>query len=177
MADESKGKRPHVDWRCVEMRGGNLAGMNLRNADLRAGNFAGCNFTGCDLSYADFRGANVQGAIFQNATLYGAKLQGAAAHQADFRGADLRMANLAGAYMEGAKFPPPERTPWPSEVAKANREKQKEQADGLGWAERIERRRKGNQDDNATNDQSQRERGRSLPDEQREKERDRGHSL
>jgi hypothetical protein len=76
------------------------------------------------LSYADFRGANVQGAIFQNATLYGAKLQGVAAHQADFRGADLRQANLADAYMEGAKFPQPERQPWPSEVAKQTRYKQ-----------------------------------------------------
>ena len=117
MADDKAAFR-RVDWRCVDMRGGNMTGLNLRNADMRAGNFAGCNFSGSDLSYADFRGANVQGAIFQNATLYGAKMQGAAAHRADFRGADLRQCNFGGAYLEGAVMPPPERRPTPSEIAK-----------------------------------------------------------
>ena len=117
MADDKAAFR-RVDWRCVDMRGGNMTGLNLRNADMRAGNFAGCNFSGSDLSYADFRGANVQGAIFQNATLYGAKMQGAAAHRADFRGADLRQCNFGGAYLEGAVMPPPERRPTPSEIAR-----------------------------------------------------------
>jgi uncharacterized protein YjbI with pentapeptide repeats len=124
MADQTNGPRPRVDWRCADLRGVNMAGMSLRNADLRASNLAGCNFTGSDLAYADLRGANIQGAIFQNASLYGCKMQGVAAQQADFRGADLRQCNFGGAYLEGAMLPAPERRPWPSEVAKANRAKQ-----------------------------------------------------
>lgn len=115
---ETKGPRPHVDWRCSDLRGVNMSGMSLRNADLRAANLAGCNFTGSDLSYADLRGANVQGASFQNANLYGAKMQGVAAQQADFRNADLRQANLGGAYLEGAMLTPLNQRPSPSDIAR-----------------------------------------------------------
>ncbi len=110
-----------VDWRCADLRGVNMTGMNLQYADLRAADLRGCNFTGSDLSYADFRGSRLDGAIFQNATLYGAKMQGAEAFQADFRNADLRQVNFGGAYLEGAMMTK-DRQPTPSEIARDNRQ-------------------------------------------------------
>ena len=55
------------------------------------------------------------------------------AAQADFRNTDLRQANFGGAYLEGAMMPPPAAEPthpWPSEIARANRQNRTGQDQG-----------------------------------------------
>ena len=106
MADDKAAFR-RVDWRCVDMRGGNMTGLNLRNADMRAGNFAGCNFSGSDLSYADFRGANVQGRYSKTPRFTGPKRRGGRTPSRFSRCRSAGKANFGGAYLEGAVMPPP----------------------------------------------------------------------
>ena len=106
MGDQPKDS-PRVDWRWADLRNTNFAGMPLEGIDFRASDVSGANFTAANLRYADFRGATMHGTIFQNANLYGAKMQGVEAFEADFRGADMRLVNLGGAYVDGARLPPP----------------------------------------------------------------------
>jgi uncharacterized protein YjbI with pentapeptide repeats len=147
---------------CVgaNLRGANMARLNLEHADFRAADLRGVDFTGSSLRYADMRGASVQGANFQNASLYGAKMQGVEAFGADFRNCDLRQVNFGGAYREGAFLPGLS----PGDIG-----------DGLVLQEKpweqieMERSQKANQDGNADNDQSEQARGRSLPNEQKDR--------
>jgi hypothetical protein len=63
--------------------------------------------------------------------------------------------------------------PSPSDIARGNGQVLEQgKPPDMGWAEWIEQQRKGNQDGNAENDQSEREKGRSLPDEQKEKQKE-----
>ena len=68
----------HVRW---------LNGDDGKRADLRGANLAGVNLEVADLCKANLRGAN----------LSGADLSGAYMHEADLSGANLREADLSGA--------------------------------------------------------------------------------
>ena len=177
MSDQSN-PPPRVDWRAADMRNVDLSGMNLEGADLRAADLSGANFTGSFLRNADFRGANVSGANFQNANLYGARMQGVEAFQADFRGAEVRLANFGGAYLDGAAMSPVElgkpRLPTPGEVAAYRGDirdtmGQVAEIDQESLTERIKRsREQADQGGDATTDDYERLRVRSLPAEQKE---------
>jgi hypothetical protein len=67
--------------------------------------------------------------------------------------------------------------PSPSDIAHGNGDGQvltQGKPPDMGWAQWIEQQRKGNQGDNTSSDQNERQKGRSLPDEQREKDQERG---
>ena len=148
--------RQRIDWRGANLRGSDMAGMNLDYADLRASDCREVNFSGSSLRYADFRGACVQGANFQKASLYGAKMQGVEADGADFRNSDMRHVNLGGAYMQGAVMP----LPSPGQIG-----------DGLGQEERIWRQqiaegRTGSPDGEAGNDRKEQTSHQPPPEQQ-----------
>ena len=96
----------HVRWlngddgKCADLRGANLAGVNLEVADLCKANLRGAN-----LSDANLRGANLSGANLRSADLHGADLSGAYMHEADMSGAYMRNADLHGADLSGANLP------------------------------------------------------------------------
>jgi hypothetical protein len=165
---------PRVDWRGADLRESNMAGINLEHADLRAGDLRDVNFSGSNLRYADFRGSDVSGANFQNANLYGAKMQGVVADGTDFRKSDLRRANFGGAYLEKAMMP----TLTPSQIVDGLGGAPAQEVIGhdqkQGWAEQVEQKQKENQGGNASDGQNEQAKGRFLPVEQRQKERDPG---
>ena len=73
-----------ADLSCTDLRGANLANVDLRGADLSCSNLRGANLTNIDLRGADLNSANLCGA-----DLCGANLTGT----------DLRFAKLEGAKM------------------------------------------------------------------------------
>jgi|SRR5947209_6180378 len=156
-----------IDYRGADLRGNNMAGMNLDYADMRGADMREVNFTRSSLRYADLRGARVQGANFQYAVLYGAKMQGVEAHQADFRNSDTRQVNWSGAYVDGAMMTPPQRQS-PGEIGDGKR-----QPPETFWDERLEEERKGTQDANAGNGQEGQAGDGPVPAEQRGKGRGR----
>jgi hypothetical protein len=151
----------------ADLRGVNLQDVNLEHADLRASDIRGVNFSGRNLRYADLRGAIAHGANFQGASLYGAKMQGMEAFGADLRHSDLRQANLGGIYLEGAMLPPPERRVSPSEIGDGSGQRDQ------NWQEQFAEQRKS-QAGSGGNDQSDEARGRSLPQERKQRNRGRG---
>lgn len=62
--------------------------------------------------------------------------------------------------------------PSPSQIAEGNGGP----VPGLGWREWVEQKQKGDQDGNTSSDQNEQAQGRSLPDEQRERDKGRGRS-
>jgi uncharacterized protein YjbI with pentapeptide repeats len=182
MADEQPGQQPKQQAMSIEpvpvprinlvganLRGTSMAGQNLEHADMRAADVRGVDFTGSSLRYADLRGTLADGANFQKASLYGAKMQGIEAFGANFRQADLRQANLAGAYLDAALTPPPERRPSAGEIAEAKEPQAKP------WEEReTTRSEQANRDSNGGTGQNDRARGDVLPNVQRQNEQGRG---
>jgi hypothetical protein len=137
MNEDTLGRR--VDWRAANLRGTQLAGLNLEHADMRGADLREVNFTGSNLRYADLRGANVSGANFQQSTLYGAKLQGVEAFQTDFRNCDMRQCNFGGAYLDGAMMLQARLEP--QQEAQALAEKGSAVDFGSDWHQRVADRR------------------------------------
>jgi uncharacterized protein YjbI with pentapeptide repeats len=81
------------DWR-ADLRGANLAGLELSYMDFRR----------AILSGADLRAANCSGSNFRSASLRGADLEKASLDRADLRRANLNSANLSHAQLWSAKL-------------------------------------------------------------------------
>jgi uncharacterized protein YjbI with pentapeptide repeats len=148
-----------LDYRGADLQRQQFVNMELEHYDFRGAKLQDANFTGSNLRYADFRGAEIHRTNFQHTSLYGAKLQGAEAFGADFRHADLRQANLLGAYTEGAFFQ--RQSPGDLAAGEFRREKSWKQHE-LGNVPK---------DGNASNDENERDRQRSLATEQRQQRR------
>lgn len=155
MTEDTSGRR--VDWRASNLRGTQLAGLNLEHADMRGADLREVNFTGSNLRYADLRGANVSGANFQQATLYGAKLQGVEAFQTDFRNCDMRQCNFGGAYLDGALMLQTRLEP--QQEAQALVEERSQVDFGKDWHQRVADRREKTA--SVDKGQSEQERGQS----------------
>lgn len=80
--------REHDDV-TLDLEGGDLRGLDLRDARLQAAGLAGANLEGSDLRTARLHGANMQGCNLRLADLRGTGL-----HRADLTGADLRGAQF-----------------------------------------------------------------------------------
>jgi uncharacterized protein YjbI with pentapeptide repeats len=116
-------------FRCADMRGATLDGLDLAGFDFRGAYLTGSSFVGAYLRDADFEGANLDWSDFSRASLFRATMAGVDATYADFTGAkmaqtdltDARMleadltkaqltaanltdANLTAAYLDGAVF-------------------------------------------------------------------------
>lgn len=78
----------------VDLRGADLAGVNLTQADL-------CNL---DLSGASLIGANLEAAKLSGANLSNARLDNAMLNRAELHGTDFTNVNLFGASLDEARF-------------------------------------------------------------------------
>ena len=97
---------PVTDWSiarvclsCLNLKGANLTGANLRDAKLM-----GAELTGANLRDANLTDTNLTGANLTDANLSAADLMGANLTDADLRGADLTSADLRGANLRDAKL-------------------------------------------------------------------------
>jgi len=104
----------HVDLSHARLRGAELGGALARIADLRHADMRECRMRHCDLSYArlhhtDLRRAELKETLLTGAELNGADLRrawlvGSFLNQADLRGADLRGAVVWGVATWDARF-------------------------------------------------------------------------
>lgn len=86
-----------------DLRGANLAHMNLLGANLQS-----ANLSGADLTETNFRGANLSNANLVNTKLIETKLNGANLRNADLSHLDIDEAfewiEIIGTQLEGARF-------------------------------------------------------------------------
>ncbi|MFE6619409.1 pentapeptide repeat-containing protein [Streptomyces sp. NPDC057740] len=115
----------HDGDRPLDLRGVQLAGVDLHGADLSRANLAGAvlshgnladtNLSGADLhgaslsgtvlTHADLTGANLRGTVLSDAVLTGANLSDARLQRTDLREADLTDVTLQGADLTGVRRP------------------------------------------------------------------------
>lgn len=98
------GWSPPADAQNCDLRGADLASV-----DLTLGNFQGADLTGVDLNSADLRSANLAGANLTDGRVIWVKLKGANLSEANltrttFHGSDLTGANLRGAILLNTDF-------------------------------------------------------------------------
>jgi len=86
-------------WSGADLRGVDLASLDLRGANLARARLDGADLSDSNLSESDLRGASLRGASLEHATLDRANLRGA-----DLDGVILRGATLAGAIVAEASM-------------------------------------------------------------------------
>lgn len=89
------------DLTSANLRGTNLAGMDLSRSLLSLANLGKAVLSGANLRDCNLPRASLEDADLSGAKLQGANLAGATLLRANFSGANLRMANLAGANLAG----------------------------------------------------------------------------
>ncbi|CDK99616.1 conserved hypothetical protein [Magnetospirillum gryphiswaldense MSR-1 v2] len=89
------------DLTSANLRGANLAGMDLSGSLLSLANLRKAVLSGANLRDSNLPRASLEDADLSGAKLQGANLAGATLLRANFSGANMRMANLAGANLAG----------------------------------------------------------------------------
>jgi uncharacterized protein YjbI with pentapeptide repeats len=102
--------------RHARLAGANLSGSSLRLAKLDRADLRRARLFGTDLSYSSLRKAKLAGAWIQDARLTDAQLQGADLRDARIIGCILNRANLLGADLRGVLF-------WGTSVWQVERDK------------------------------------------------------
>ncbi len=88
----------------ADLRGANLSNARLAEADLSGAQLAGANLSGANLGEANLSSANLSGARLGEANLFRAHLDAADLCAATLRGANLQAASLVGAHLTQADF-------------------------------------------------------------------------
>jgi Pentapeptide repeats (8 copies)/Pentapeptide repeats (9 copies) len=91
-------------FRCADLRGATLDGLDLTGFKFDGATLQSASFVGAKLEDADFTGANLNWADLTNATLFQARMTNVSAEDADFTRANLAKANLRGAYLTESDF-------------------------------------------------------------------------
>jgi hypothetical protein len=88
----------------LDLRGTNLAGVNLKDGSLKEADLTGTNLQGASLVGTNLQGAFLAFAKLHEAHLFRAEFQWAVLLEADLQGADLSEANLQGAFLHEANL-------------------------------------------------------------------------
>ncbi|NJR16498.1 MAG: pentapeptide repeat-containing protein [Calothrix sp. CSU_2_0] len=94
----------------LDLRRVNLEGANLKGANLKGSNLEDANFIGASLDDADLSQSNLKVAFFSLASMRRTRLTGAELNGARFHWADLSEANLDQTSFRSAKFLPADLT-------------------------------------------------------------------
>lgn len=91
-------------FRCADLRGATLDGLDLTGFKFDGATLQGASLVGAKLADADFDGANLDWADLTNATLFQARMTNVSAEEADFTRANLAKADLSGAHLAESDF-------------------------------------------------------------------------
>jgi hypothetical protein len=92
----------HVDLTGARLAGAELSGAAIRTGQLRRADLRGCHCRHTDFSYADLAGADLRGAVLKETLMTNVSLAGADLRRAWLIGTFLNQANLSGADLRGA---------------------------------------------------------------------------
>ena len=93
-----------VQWKDLDLSGGQFDGADLRGASLRGSRLQDASFNDAQLDGADLSGADLSNCAFNNAHLRGTRLKAARLNSALFMDADLDGADLTGATLVDTEF-------------------------------------------------------------------------